>query len=90
MDSYEYGRRESHGAPMPPRYFFPPTPPLAVPPTVDIATLEAAAEALARHGELAHAVAVWAIVLRLRMELRESDPDFQRGGEARERFDAQQ
>lgn len=43
---------------------------LDVPPTVDIATLEAAAEALARHGEIGHAVAVWAIVLRLRMELR--------------------
>jgi hypothetical protein len=37
------------------------------PPTLDIATLEAAAESLSRSGDLPNAVALWAIALRLRM-----------------------
>lgn len=44
---------------------------LDVPPTPDIATLETAADALARVGDFRNAVALWAIALRLRMEANE-------------------
>lgn len=43
---------------------------LDVPPTPDIATLEAAAESLSRHGDLLNATAVWAVILRMREELK--------------------
>ena len=41
---------------------------LEVPPTPEIAALETAAESLIRFGDIANAVALWAIALRLRME----------------------
>lgn len=44
---------------------------LEVPPTPDIAALETAADALTRFGDVANAVALWAIALRLRMEASE-------------------
>jgi hypothetical protein len=41
---------------------------LDVPPSPDIAALEAAAESLIRFGDVRNATALWAIALRLRME----------------------
>lgn len=43
---------------------------LDVPPSLDIATLEAAAESLLRHGDIPNAIALWALALRLRQEVR--------------------
>ena len=42
---------------------------LDVPPTPDIATIEAAAESLIRLGDVRNAIALYAIALRLRGEL---------------------
>lgn len=39
-------------------------------PTPDIIALETAAEALARFGDISNAIALWAIVLRLRQEAK--------------------
>lgn len=39
-------------------------------PTPDIIALEKAAESLTRHGDIQNAIALWAIVLRLRGEIR--------------------
>ena len=45
---------------------------LDVPPTPDIAALEAAAETLTRFGDLANAIALWAIILRMRGEMTDA------------------
>ena len=47
---------------------------LDVPPTPDIAALEAAAESLTRFGDLQNAIALWGIALRLRLEATDATP----------------